>query len=436
MALDLPTSAKAVAQRIRVDVQRAMAGANTALEESWLGGFIRGVADRVFEFYYALARATLQVMPDTTIDFITRWASILGFSQLAATAASGDIVIQGLDAIVPVGTTFVTADGKEYVTTEAVTIATNTPSISGIASPVGGYSTVTTAAEHGLASNVLIKVSGADQSEYNKAAWTEMTVTGSTTLSYAVSGSPATATGTLVLTHESSPIAVISSETGESQNQVLDVELTVQTPITDLEDEANVGWGELGGGVDQEALSALRGRYLYRLRNPVAHFNVVEIETTAKTINGVTRVFVHETTPAVGQVSVFFMRDLDTDPIPSASEVAAVDAVLQVIRPANTDVNDLIVAAPVAVTTAITFSALNPNTAAMQAAITASLQQFFAERTDVGVDVDEDAYRSAIFNTVDILTGAEMGSFALSAPSGDVSVATGYIATLGTITYP
>jgi len=72
----------------------------------------------------------------------------------------------------------------------------------------------------------------------------------------------------------------------------------------------------------------------------------------------------------------------------------------------------------------------------MQTAITANLQQFFKESTTVGVDVDEDAYRSAIFNTVDTATGDTVSTFGLSAPSGDVTIASGEIGALGSIVYP
>ncbi len=65
-----------------------------------------------------------------------------------------------------------------------------------------------------------------------------------------------------------------------------------------------------------------------------------------------------------------------------------------------------------------------------------SLNQFFDEGTEVGVNVDEDAYRSAIFNTVDTVTGDVVSTFTLSTPSGDVTIATGEIGVLGSVVYP
>jgi len=168
----------------------------------------------------------------------------------------------------------------------------------------------------------------------------------------------------------------------------------------------------------------------------VANFNVAAITDKAKEVAGVTRVFVEEITPAVGQVTVYFMRDNDPDPIPSGSEVAEVRAKIEEIVPANTDKdNDLFVNAPTGVPVAFTFTALSPDTSTMQSAIQANLAQFFDEDTVVSADIKEDAYRSAIFNTIDTATGDTVTSFTLSVPSGDITIATGEIGTLGTVSF-
>ena len=72
----------------------------------------------------------------------------------------------------------------------------------------------------------------------------------------------------------------------------------------------------------------------------------------------------------------------------------------------------------------------------MQSAISASLAQFFSEETDVGENVDEDKYRAAIINTIDLETSDSVESFDLTTPSGDIFVSSGQIAILGTVTYP
>ena len=71
----------------------------------------------------------------------------------------------------------------------------------------------------------------------------------------------------------------------------------------------------------------------------------------------------------------------------------------------------------------------------MRTAIQNNLQQFFDEQTSIGLDVDEDLYRAAIANTVDTDTGATVTSFDLSAPTVNIVINSGQIATLGGITF-
>lgn len=140
------------------------------------------------------------------------------------------------------------------------------------------------------------------------------------------------------------------------------------------------------------------------------------------------------TSIALGQVRVFFMRDNDANAIPTQSEVDDVKNELLTILPATTSVNDLIVSAPVAVPTDYTFTALTPNTATMRDAIDQNLDQFYEEQTTVGVDIDEDAYRAAIKNTVDPDTSDTVQSFELSEPVGDIVINSGQIGTKGAVT--
>jgi len=138
----------------------------------------------------------------------------------------------------------------------------------------------------------------------------------------------------------------------------------------------------------------------------------------------------------LGTVNVYFTRDNDDSLIPSGSEVTTVKNKLLEIIPANTSFDDLVVAAPVAVITDFVFSDLTPNTASLRTAVTANLQQFFRENTTVGQDIDQDAYRAAIFNSVDESTGAVVQTFSLSSPSADITIGSGEIGILGNITYP
>jgi uncharacterized phage protein gp47/JayE len=234
-------------------------------------------------------------------------------------------------------------------------------------------------------------------------------------------------------------LTVSSVDYSAAANQDADAVLTLQSPIAQIDDEVYVYFDELSGGTDQETNDQLRTRWLSRLRNPVAHFNVAAIDAKAREVAGVTRVFVDEIddegTPTDGCVTIYFMRDNDVDTIPDAGEVAAVAAKIEELRPANTDPDDVNVLAPNSHPVAFTFSALSPDTATMRAAIEASIEQFAAEYPTPGLDIVQAAYDSAIFNTVDPSTGEHVVSYTLDSPSGTEVVAAGDIFTISAISW-
>lgn len=121
--------------------------------------------------------------------------------------------------------------------------------------------------------------------------------------------------------------------------------------------------------------------------------------------------------------------------IPTAPEVEDVKDSILLIKPAHAAENDVIVLAPVGVTVDFVFTSLAPNTTTMQSAVTASLNQFFREQTVVSETLDQDAYRSAIFNTIDPDTGDLVTSFELSSPVGDVIIQNGELPVLGTVNF-
>lgn len=438
MALTTPETADEVVQRAINDVDASLAAVNgkPALKNSWLRALITAFSNRIFDFYFALDQAALEAIPDTAVVNLERWAAIWAINRTAGARSTGNVVASGTVAsAIAVDSVLTAGDGKEYTVRTAITITTKSLAVASI-TRVGAVATLTTTAKHGLGSNVLISVTDANEAEYNVTNAVP-TITGDDVLTYAVTGTPATpATGTILLGFDSAAMMVDSVLFGDEQDQLFDAALTFESPIAGVDDVARVDFDAVGGGVDQELDAALRSRLLDRIQNPIAHFSVTEITALAKTISGVTRVFVEEITPTVGEVTVRFMRDNDVTPIPDGAEVAAVKTLLDTILPANTDTADLIVVAPTAVPTNYVFTALSPSTDSMKTAIEANLKQFYAERTSVGVNVDEDAYRSAIFNTVDPTNGAVVESFTLSAPIGDITIASGEIGTLGTVTFP
>jgi uncharacterized phage protein gp47/JayE len=433
---NFPANRKEVSDRIKTDVQGELPSSNPFLKNSFLSAIITGLAGRVFDFFLQLEVLTKQMFPDTATEaFLERWASYKGVTRDPATQATGILTATGTAGnSIPDDTTLTTSDGLEYTTDGVSTIATNVVSVSTLTRS-GTTATATTASNHNLASGMSVVMAGANETEYNGTV--TITVTGLTTFTYEVTGSPATpATGTITVTSDSASVSIISTEFGQDQNQDSGTELTFSSAISGVDNVAIVQFGAIGGGTDLQSDEDLRVEVIERYANPVSTFNVAAIEKKIKEVSGITRVFVEEITPAVGQVTTYFTRDNDASIIPSASEVTTAKNKLLEIKPAHVDDNDVIVSAPTGVTVDFTFSTLSPNTSTMQAAITANLQALFRDDTTVGEDLKEDSYRSTIFNTIDPDTGDSVVSFTLSTPTTDVTIASGELPVLGNITYP
>ncbi len=436
MPLDLPETASEVDARSKADVQRELSQSNPFLKNSWLGAIVTAAANRIFDFYLQLNAAIRESFPDTaTGDFLTRWAAIWGKTLIAASKSSGNVVATGTaTSPIAIGTTMTVTGVGDFISTSAATISAQLLNAVDI-TRTGQTATMKFASAHNLANGVSVTHAAAANSEYNGTF--VITVTAADEYEFTVIGSPPDEIGTSATSSfTTASVPIESVDFGADVNLDAGTQLSLQSPIIGVDDTLTVDFGEIGGGTDQETETSLRARLLDRIQNPVAHFNVSDIVEKAKEIAGVTRVFVQEITPAVGQVTVYFMRDNDVNPIPAGSEVTQVKDAILTIKPANTADADVIVLAPTGVSVDFTFTALSPNTSTMQTAVSANLAQFFDERTEVGVDVDEDAYRSAIFNTVDPVTGDLVSSFALSVPSGDVTIAAGEIGILGNVVYP
>lgn len=448
MALTTPTSADEVIDRVVNDVFLALQdfGANPSLQNSWLNALIVGYSNRVFDFYFALDQAALESLPDTATAAseggnLERWAAIWGIVRIPGAVSSGIVVAGGTaGSTILEGATLTAGDGTEYTAVEEATITSKSGvPLALITSDGLGTATVVWIFNANnkstpLVDGDLLTVTGAVESPYNVVD-APVTVLSATSFTYPIVGAPSSpATGAPVGAWTNGAFDVESVDFAEAADAEPFAALQFESPIVGVNEDAFANALGLSGGTDRETDVALRARLLDRIQNPVAHFNVADIEQQARTVPGVTRVFVLEITPAVGQVTVYFMRDLDeTGAIPDGNEVQEVKDALDLIRPANTAPEDLIVLAPTPAPTDFTFTALVPNTDSMKAAVLNSLVEFFTLRTNLATDVNEDEYRSAIFNTVDTTNGQVVTSFSLQFPSGPIPVGAGEIATLGTV---
>jgi len=421
-----------IKQRTRSDLSQT-----TELDATIRRSFLRSIADaiasRSFDLNKTIQQLVGQLFPQTaTGTFLRRWGDYQGLPPLEATASSGDITISGTVGIsVPALRKYTFGDAIFTLVSE-VTMATISNSVTSITRS-GTTATVTTTGEHSLATGITATTSGADQTEYNGDF--VVTVIDLTSFTYQVTGSPTTpATGTILSSFDGAVGTLDSDGFGEAQNLDSGAQVNLSIAIIGIDTASFIGPVGVTGGTNNELDEDYSPRIISARSNPTALFNVGQIIIESQKINGVTRVFVKETTPVAGQVEVYFLRDNDEPINPDANEIQDVKDQLLLIKPAFMDDTDLFVLSPTLVTTNFTFTSIVPDSPSMRDAIEASLDAFFAEDVKFETLVTSDAYRAAIQGSIDG-TGASLISFTLSAPVGDITISTAEIAALGTVTF-
>lgn len=435
MSLNIPSSPNEIYERMRSDSQAIVPSLNPGLRASLHKSLLIAFSGSSFEQFLTLQVLINEIFIDTaTRDFLERWGSYKSITRNPATQSEGAIKAAGTPGtFIPTGTLYSSPDGQQYQTLSDATVAANSISVTLLNNSVF-EAFATTASAHGYVTGQQVVISGASPSFFNGTK--TITVTGDTTFKYSITPTlPFTASGTILSTENVANLNVQSLETGINTNQLSGVALTIDTPIAGLNDTAIVSEGEIGGGSDIENDDNLRTRILEAYQRPIALFNVAQIQSQAKLVTGVTRVFVQEITPNIGQVTIYFTRDNDPSIIPSLSEVEAVKESILLIKPAYIRDEDVIVEAPEPVPTNFTFSSITPNTPNMQQAIIDNLDTFFRTQTVVGENVEETDYICAINNTIDTNTGAKLETFTLSAPIGDISILNNQIGTLGVVNF-
>ncbi len=439
MTFNIPDSEQEVIDRARTDVQDQLPESNPFLDNSYLNALIVAFSGRIFDFYRQQNILLTEIFPDTaTNSFLERWGSFRGITRNPATAASGNLYATGIDtSVIPNGTTVQSSDGLIYTSTSDATISINVTNVT--ISRVGTTATAATASAHNIANGVNVIISGADQAEYNGTFIA--VVISSTEFTYEVTGSPITpATGTITVTTTSTLLPVTSDTEGALTNQSSGAELTLTSPISGIDSSLFVTFDGLSGGSDIESDEDYRDRILEAYQNPVALFNPAAITEQARLVSGVTRVWVRTPDDTIeptdpGVTKIYFVRDDDDNIIPSSGEVQTVKDSILLIKPAHTSESDVIVQAPVGITTAFTFNSLSPNTTTMQTAIINNLAQLFTEKASVGISIQRDTYRAAIATTVDTVTGDVIESFELNTPLDNLTVAPNELLLLGTVTF-
>lgn len=436
MPINFPSNRSVVIERVKTDIQNTLQGSNPWLRNSWLLAMCIGIGGRIYDFYYQLMNNLMpNVFPWTAIsEYLQRWGGWVGLNKTPATQSSGIIAVTGgVGETIPSGSELQTSDGATVKTQADSTIALEAISI--MITRSGTLATAETASPHKFSTGQNVTISGATQTQYNGIF--NIVVVDDTHFTFAVAGSPATpATGTIVASSEMAQVEVLTDEYGASTVLESGDILTFTTPITGIHSTAYVGPDGVLGGNDVESDDNFRSRVQERYKNPVALFNEAAIIAAAKTVSGVTRVWVESCTPDVGEVTIYFVCDNQDPIIPTAQQISDVKDAILTIKPANVSSDYVYVLAPTIVSVDFVFTSLSPDTFTMREAIEANLAQSFKEDGNVGENFSEYTYLAAIKNTVDTDTGDSVINFALTSPTSDISISAGQLATLGTITFP
>lgn len=382
-------------------------------------------------------------------EFLDLWGGYESIARNPASAADGDISIGGtLSVTVPIGTIFTGANGVSYDSTAVGTVQNVSQSVSSLVR-VGSTVTATTSGDHSLATGLSINIAGAVETDYNGTF--SIAVTASDQFTYTITTTPTTpATGTITVDGDYAIVSIASNTTGQDTNLDSGAVLTVETPITNLDGTGFAQFDGITGGADIESDALYRARILLSRSIIQGVFTADQVKLAALGISGNTRAFVIQPSlsvcdplpspgfiPAPGQVAVYVLRDGDANIIPSQG---VLDDTKQAVidngkLPANSSESDVFVLAPDVLEVDFDFTALNPDTPTMRTAVQDQLQAFFDDSVDFQEDVFEASYLGSIQNTQDLQTGDFITSFALSTPSGNVTVADGEIAVLGDVTF-
>jgi len=220
-------------------------------------------------------------------------------------------------------------------------------------------------------------------------------------------------------------LTVEALQAGQAGNAEPGTTLSLSQPIDGVTSSAVVSGDGLTGGVDVESNDSVNQRIEDRVQNPPHGGATHDYETWAKEIAGVTRVWVAPKELGAGKVTVRFVRDNDTDIIPTESEVEAVQAHLDKVTPTTAKAYAV---APIAEPLDFDIR-LTPDTPATRAAVQAELDDLIRRESEPGGTLLISHIREAIS-----LAAGETDHQLLS-PVADVVKTTGKMATLGDFTW-
>ena len=142
----------------------------------------------------------------------------------------------------------------------------------------------------------------------------------------------------------------------------------------------------LGGGADAEGPDSLKERALQRKRNPPGGGTLTDYERIVMGVSGVLKAWAFRVPGSPGGIVVHFLFNGRDDNIPIASDVEAVQAVIDAQRLIRVD--DSVATAPVPRPVDVTITGLSGDTAEIRAAIKSGITAMYLARCRPGLTGD------------------------------------------------
>ena len=231
---------------------------------------------------------------------------------------------------------------------------------------------------------------------------------------------------------------IICQTAGETGNMADDDELSLQSSVPGVDSTAVVQ-ATVTEGENQEEIEDYRTRVLERMQNPPSGGTVTDYIAYAKTVTGITRVWVLPNNLGQGTVGTTFVEDGNAPAsiIPSAAKVQEVQETVDVLKPVTADHTAF---APIELEMNPEIQ-LKPNTSDVRAAVIDELNDLLAreaqvrdaidpEQVGLGVQFDGKIKLSQINEAISIAAGEV--DHVLISPTSDVQPSTGGLVTLGT----
>ena len=223
------------------------------------------------------------------------------------------------------------------------------------------------------------------------------------------------------------PVDVRALDPGSAGNLLPGAVLTLITGVSGVDSTAAVV--DMGGGTDDETDDELRTRILLRIQAPPMGGEQKDYVQWALAVPGCTRAWCFPSEMGMGTVTVRPMFDdlrADIGGFPLQEDLDAVTTYLDTVRPVA--VKDFFVEAPIPYPINLRITWLDPDTAAVRAAITSSLLNEFFLRSMPG----QTWYRA--WSDAGILAAEGLNAYHLTADDV-VMPSSGYMPTLGDIRY-